>query len=114
MPGPCGLIEVELGELKKVGKEFAASLGDRLKTEVTWKGKLLIVPDNDAESKINVKDVKLQVKHVLHQLGFSEEYRVLAEHHAVRIVRVGEKYRPVEKKGGAPAPSKSLPYFFPG
>jgi hypothetical protein len=106
------LIEVELGELKKVGKEFAESLGDRLKTEVAVKGKLLQVPDT--ESKVTVKDVKLQVKHVLHQLGFSEEYRVLAEHHTVKIVKVGEKYRPVERKGGVPAPSQSLPYFFPG
>ena len=108
------MIEVELGELKKVGKEFAESLGDRLKTEVTLKGKLLIVPDTATASNLSVKDVKLQVKHVLHQLGFSEEYRVLAEHHTVRIVKVGEKYRPVERKGGVPPPSQSLPYFFPG
>ena len=105
---------MELGELKKVGKEFAESLGDRLKIEVALKGKVLIVPDTGAENKLNVKDVKQQVKHVLHQLGFSDEYRVLEEHHTVRIVKVAEKYRPVERKGGAPAPSKSLPYFFPG
>jgi hypothetical protein len=89
------LIEIELGDLKKVGKEFAESLGQRLKTDVSLKG-------------------RLQVKHALHQLGFSEEYRVLAEHHTVRIVKVGEKYRPIERKGAVPPPSQSLPYFFPG
>lgn len=103
-----------MGDLKKVGKEIAESLGQRLKTDVSMKGKLLIVPDTTSRSKLGVKEVKLQVKHVLHQLGFSEEYRVLTEHHTVRIVKVGEKYRPIERKGTAPSPSQSLPYFFPG
>jgi hypothetical protein len=107
------LIEVELGELKKVGKEIAESLGQRLKADVSQKGKLLIVPDEGNGSRIGVKDVKLQVKHVLHQLGFSEEYRVLAEHHVVRIEKVKEKVRYEERKGTAPPPSQSLPYFFP-
>ncbi len=108
------MIEIELGDLKKVGKEFAESLGHRLKTDVSLKGKLLIVSDATSGSKFGVKDVKLQVKHVLHQLGFSEEYRVLAEHHMVRIVKVGEKYRPIGREGAVPPPSQSLPYFFPG
>ena len=102
-----------MGDLKKVGKELAESLGQRLKIEVSLKGKLLIVPDAEGGSKFGVKDVKLQVKHVLHQLGFSEEYRVLAEHHMVRIVKVGEKYRPSEREGNVAPPSQSLPYFFP-
>jgi hypothetical protein len=108
------LIEIELGDLKKVGKEIAESLGQRLKADVSVKGKLLIVSDSTGGSSLGVKDVKLQVKHVLHHLGFSEEYRVLAEHHIIRIVKVGEKYRPSETRGGAPPPSQSLPYFFPG
>ena len=107
------MIEIELGDLKKVGKELAESLGQRLKTEVSLKGRLLIVADTAGATKFGVKDVKLQVKHVLHQLGFSEEYRVLAEHHMVRIVKVGEKYRPSEREGRAAPPSQSLPYFFP-
>jgi hypothetical protein len=107
------LIEIELGDLKKVGKELAESLGDRLKTDVSVKGKLLIVADTAGGGKLGVKDVKLHVKHVLHQLGFSDEYRVLAEHHVVRIVKVEEKYRPAPSKGKAPAPSQSLPYLFP-
>ena len=102
-----------MGDLKKVGKELAESLGQRLKTEVSLKGRVLIVPDAAGESKFGVKDVKLQVKHVLHQLGFSEEYRVLAEHHMVRIVKVGEKHRPLEREGRVAPPSQSLPYFFP-
>jgi hypothetical protein len=108
------LIEIELGDLKKVGKEIAESLGQRLKTDVSLKGKLVIVSDPTGGSKLGVKDVKLQVKHVLHQLGFSEDYRVLAEHHMVRIIKVGEKYRPTERRGAVPPASKSLPYFFPG
>jgi hypothetical protein len=107
------LIEIELGDLKKVSKEFAESLGQRLKTEVSVKGRHLIIPDTADWSKFGVKDVKLQVKHVLHQMGFSEEYRVLAEHHTVRIVKVGDKYRPLEREGKVAPPSQSLPYFFP-
>jgi hypothetical protein len=108
------LIEIELGDLKKVGKELAEALGQRLKTDVSLKGKLVIVLDTTTDSKLGVKDVKLQVKHVLHQLGFSDEYRVLSEHHTIRIVKVGEKYRPIEREGKVPPPSQSLPYFFPG
>jgi len=102
-----------LGDLKKVGEEIAESLGQRLKIDVSVKGKFLIVPDAAGERKYGVKDIKLQVKHVLHQLGFSDEYRVLAEHHMVRIVKVGEKHRPLEREGRAAPPSQSLPYFFP-
>lgn len=107
------MIEIELGDLKKVGREVAESLGVRLKVDVSQKGKLLIVDDSKVGGRLGVKDVKLQVKHVLHQLGFHEEYRVLAEHHIVRIVKVEEKVRYAERKGTAPPPSKSLPYLFP-
>lgn len=107
------MIEVELGDLKNVGKEFAESLGQRMKTEVTVKGKTALVPDIVNGKKVGAKDVKIQVKHVIHQLGFSEEYRVLTEHHKVRIVKVEEKTRPMEREGTAPPPSQSLPYFFP-
>ena len=102
-----------MGDLKKVGKDFAQSLVQRLESEVSLKGRLLIVPDAANGRKFVVKDVKLQVKHVLHQMGFSEEYRVLAEHHTIRIVKVGEKYRPLEREGKVAPPSQSLPYFFP-
>ena len=102
-----------MGDLKKVGREFAQSLAQRLETEVSLKGRFLIVPDAANGRKFVVKDVKLQVKHVLHQMGFSEEYRVLAEHHTIRIVKVGEKYRPSEREGKVAPPSQSLPYFFP-
>jgi hypothetical protein len=108
------LVDVELGDLKKVGKEIAEILGDRLKTEVPVKGKLLLVPDTVNGKHYGVKDVKLLVKHALHQLGISEEYRVLAEHHQVRIVKAEEKTHYVERKGTAPPPAQSLPYFFPG
>jgi hypothetical protein len=105
------LIEVELGDLKKVGKEIAELLGQRLKVDVSRKGKLLLL--DDSGGKLGVKDVKLQVKHALHQLGFSDEYRVLTEHHLVRIIRVESKVRYAEREGRAPPAAQSLPYFFP-
>jgi len=102
-----------LGDLKKVGKEIAESLGQKLNTEVSLKGKIILVPDAASGKKFGVKDVKTQVKHVLHHLGFSDEYRVLTEHHIVRIVRVEEKVRPMEKEGTPPPAAQTLPYFFP-
>ena len=106
-------MEVELGDLKKVGKDIAEILGQRLKTKLEAKGKALIVPETINGKHYSVKDVKLHVKHALHQLGLSEEYRVLSEHQQVRIVRVEEKQRYGEREGTAPPPSQSLPYFFP-
>jgi len=108
------LIQVELGDLKKVGKEIAESLGRRLKTEVELKGKIILVPDTSDGTKIGVKDVKMQLKHVLHHLSFSDEYRVLLEEHRIKIIRIAEKVRRTEPKGTAPAAAESLPYFFPG
>lgn len=107
------LVEVELGGLKKVGKEIAEILEQRLKTEVEVKGKSLIVPDTVNGKHYGVKDMKLHVKHALHQLGLSEEYRVLAEHHKIRVVKVEEKVRYAERESRAPPPAQSLPYFFP-
>lgn len=107
------MVEVELGDLKKVGKDIAEILDQRLKTVVEVKGKLLIVPDTANGKHYGVKDMKLHVKHALHQLGLSKEYRVLAEHHKIRIVKVEEKVRYSERESGAPAPAQSLPYFFP-
>jgi hypothetical protein len=108
------VVEVELGDLKKVGKDIAEIVRKRIGGEVQMKGKLLIIPDTVKGKHYGVKDVKLIVKHALHQLGLSEEYRVLAEHHQVRIVKLEEKTRYAEREGVAPPPSQSLPYFFPG
>jgi hypothetical protein len=108
------LVEVELGDLKKVGKDIADVVSRKLGGEVQVKGKLLIIPDTVNGKHYGVKDVKLIMKHALHQLGMSDEYRVLAEHHQVRIVKVEEKARYAEREGVAPPPSQSLPYFFPG
>ena len=108
------MVEVELGDLKKVSKEIAEILSTRLGEEVQVKGKLILVPDTIKGKHYGVKDVKLIMKHALHQLGMSGEYRVLAEHHQVRIVKVEEKTRYAEREGAAPPPSQSLPYFFPG
>jgi hypothetical protein len=108
------LTEVELGELKKLGKEIASTLGERLKVEVAVHGKTLIVPDLIEGKNFGVKDVKLQVKHVLHHMHLSEDYRVLAEHKTVKIVRVEEKAKRAGKEGTAPPPAQTLPYFFPG
>jgi hypothetical protein len=107
------LIEVELSDLKRLGKEIAQFLGQKLKAEVEVKGKVLLLPDAVNGQKLGVKDVKLQLKHALHHLGLSEEYRVLAEHHRVRIVKVEERLKAAERKGTVPPPAQSLPYFFP-
>ncbi|HYB67585.1 MAG TPA: hypothetical protein VEC43_04595 [Candidatus Acidoferrales bacterium] len=108
------MVEVELGDLKKVGKDIAEILDKRLKTDVQVKGKMLLIPDTINGRSFGVKDVKLHVKHALHQLGLSEQYRVLTEHHLVRIVKIEEKARYAEHGGTAPPPAQSLPYFFPG
>jgi hypothetical protein len=108
------LVEVELGDLKKLSKDISEQLGQRLRSEVTVKGHSLIVPDDVKGHHIGVKDVKLHMKHVLHNLGLLDDYRVLADHQTIRIVKVAEKRHHVEEKGTAPAPAQSLPYFFPG
>jgi hypothetical protein len=105
-------IEVELGELKEVGKEFARLLQERLKTDVQMNGNTLILCELPSEN-LRLKDAKLAAKHVLHHLGFSHSYRVLSEHNVIRIIRVKEKRRHVGKEGMPPAPSQSLPYLFP-
>ena len=108
------MIEVELGDLKKLGKEFAEILKERLKTEITVKGATIILGD-PTSGQLSMKDAKLQVKHALHHLKLSDEYRVHSEHHKIRLARVEEKKAHyVDKAGTAPPPAKSLPYFFPG
>jgi len=107
------LIEVELGDLKKAGKDLSEILRQRMKIEITVKGGTLILNDSTT-GQVSMKDAKLQVKHALHQLKFSEEYRVLSEHHKIRLVKVEQKSHYAEKRGAAPPPSQSLPYFFPG
>jgi hypothetical protein len=107
-----GLIEVELDGIKKVEKEVAALLRERLKTDVTVKGGKLFLDQTDGH--ISPKDAKLQVKHALRHLGLAEGYRVLSEHHVIRIEKLVEKKRPkFRKEGEAPAPAQSMPYFFP-
>jgi hypothetical protein len=107
-----GLIEVELHDVKNVEKELADLLRQRLKTDVTMKGGKLFLDQTDGY--VSPKDAKLQVKHALRHLGLAEEYRVLSEHHIIRIEKLVEKKRhKFEKEGEAPAPSQSMPYFFP-
>jgi hypothetical protein len=106
-------IEVEIGDLKEVGKEFARLLEERLKTDVEMSGNKLTLREGSS-GHLRLKDVKMQAKHVLHHLGFTHRYRVLSEHSLIRIVRVEEKERRhTEKEGVPPSPSQSLPYLFP-
>src|SRR5208282_466427 len=105
-----GLIEIELGEIKKVEKDLADLLRQRLKTDVTMKGGKLFLDETDGH--VSPKDAKLQVKHALRHLGLAEGYRVLSEHHIIRIEKLDEKKRrKFRKEGEAPAPSQSMPYF---
>jgi hypothetical protein len=107
-----GLIEVELDGVKKVEKELADLLRQRLKTDVTMKGGKLFL--DQTNGNVNPKDAKLQVKHALRHLGLAEEYRVLSERHIIRIEKLAEKKRhKFRKEGEAPAPSQTMPYFLP-
>src|SRR5208337_4835247 len=107
-----GLIEVELGDLKKVEKELADLLTQRLKTDVTMKGGKLFLDQTGGH--VSPKDAKMQVKHALRHMGLAEGYRVLSEHHIIRIERLVEKKKhKFEKEREAPVPSQSMPYFFP-
>jgi mRNA-degrading endonuclease RelE of RelBE toxin-antitoxin system len=105
-------IEVEMGDLKEVGKELAKVLEERLKTHVEMNESRLVLREGSSRH-IHLKDVKMQVKHALHHLGFSSGYRVLSEHSTIRIFRVEKKRRHVKREGLAPSPSQSLPYLFP-
>jgi len=101
-------------DLKKVGKQIADALKERTQIDVNVKGGTLILNETKNGPQLNIKDVKMQMKHVLHHLGFSEEYRVLAEHHKIRIQKIEQKPKHgAWKEGTAPSPSQSLPYFFP-
>ena len=106
------LIEVELDGVKKVEKELADLLRQRLKTDVAMKGGKLFLDQINGD--VNPKDAKLQVKHALRHLGLAEGYRVLTEHHIIRIEKLAERRRhKFRKEGEAPAPSQTMPYFFP-
>ena len=107
------LIQIELGELKKIGRDLAEIIKQRLGTEITIKGSILTISD-PTNGHVSMKDAKFQVKHALHQLKLSEDYRVLSERHIIHLVRVEEKKTHYVERGEAPAPSRSLPYFFPG
>ena len=106
------LIEVELDGIKKLAKEFAELLRQRLKTDVAMKsGKLFL---DQTGGHVSPKDAKSQVKHALRHMGLAEGYRVLSEHQVIRIEKLVEKKRhKFKKEGEAPAPSQSMPYFFP-
>ena len=108
------MIEVDLGDLKKSGKEISRLLQDKLGTDVSLKGSKLIVSEMGNGPQLGVKEMKVEVKRVLHRLSLSDKCRVLVEHHSIRIVREEKRPRPLsERKGTAPPPSQSLPYFFP-
>jgi hypothetical protein len=111
--GVLSLIEVELGDLKKRGQEISRLLEEKLGTDVPIKGSKLIISEANNHPQCGVKDVKMEVKRILHHLGFSN-YRALEEHHRILVVRVKQKRKlHTEKKGLPPPPSQSLPYLFP-
>lgn len=105
-------IEVDMGDLKEVGKELARVLGERLRTDVEIDRSRLMLRQSPSKH-LRLKDVKMQLKHALHQLGFSNGYRVLSENNMIRIVAVEKKRRHMQREGLAPSPSQSLPYLFP-
>ncbi|HKM75856.1 MAG TPA: hypothetical protein VJZ32_05510 [Candidatus Bathyarchaeia archaeon] len=90
------MIEIDLGDVKKVEKELADLLRERLKTDVTLKGGKLLL--DQTSGHVNPKDAKLQVEHALRHLGL-EGYRVLSEHHIIRIEKLAEKKKPKVEEG---------------
>ena len=106
------MIEVELGDLKKVEKELADLLRERLKVDVKINGSKLIL--DDSNGRLSHKVAKHQVEHALHHLGLGNEYRVHSQDHLIQIVKLSKKARYVEKKGTTPSPNQTMPYFFPG
>jgi hypothetical protein len=111
--GVLGLIEVELGDLKKRGREISRLLEEKSGTDVLVKGSKLIISETENYPQSRVKEAKMEVKRILHHLGFSD-YRVLEEHHRIRVVRVKQKRKlRTERKGLPLPPSQSLPYLFP-
>ena len=108
------MIEVDLGDLGKAGQDVSQLLRDRLRAEVIVERTKLIVSEEAGGSRFGVKEVKTQVKHILHHLGLSDGYRVLAEHHKIRIVRVKEKPRPRAERKALPLHRHNLyPTSFP-
>jgi len=96
-----------------MGGEISRLLEEKLRTEFALKGSKLTMSEVKNHPQPGVKEVKMEVKRVLHRLGLSH-YRVLAEHSRILIVRVKERPRlRTEMKGSPPSPSQSLPYFFP-
>lgn len=91
-----GLIEIELGDIKPE-KELADLLRQRLKTDVTVKGGKLVLDQTDGQ--VSPKDAKQQVEHALRHLGLEEGYRVLSEHHIIRIEKLTEKKKPKVEEG---------------
>jgi len=107
-------MEIELGDLEKAGRQISQILEKKLRTEIAVNGSKLIVSEKSNDLRFGVKEVKTQLKHALHHLGLSDEFRVLVERSKIRIIRVEEKTRPApERKSTVPPPSQSLPYFFP-
>jgi hypothetical protein len=112
--GEFALIEIELSDLRKFSDEVSTLLREKLSVEVTSKGDILMVPETANGQRFSIKDVKMQMKRVLHHLGLSHQYRVLEEHHKIRIVKVKESPKHPTKQKGSPAPpSQTLPYLFP-
>lgn len=108
------MIEIELSELKKIGNDIAELLRERMRADVTVKHSMLIVPDTVNGDRLEIKEVKLQVKHALHHLGLSDDYRVLEEHHRIIIEKVKKAPQHAQHEGTVPSPYQTLPYFFPG
>jgi len=107
------LIEVELGDLKKLRNEITELLEEKLKITVTVKGNSMLFPDSANGPKMTVKDAKDAMKHVIHHLRLSDGFRVLTDQGKVRIVKVQPKAKRSEKEGTPPSPSATLPYLFP-
>jgi len=101
------LLTVELKELRRNASPAAQFLRSKLKGMIRIKGSQLHIED------AKTREVKLLINKFLHHRGI-EGFRVVAPE--VAMLEVREIRRPVDRpvrEGSPPAPSISLPYYFP-
>lgn len=101
------MLTVELKELRRNASPAAQFLRSKLKGMIRIKGSQLHIED------AKTREVKLLISKFLHHRGI-EDFRVVAPE--VGMLEVREIRRPVDRpvrEGSPPAPSISLPYYFP-
>jgi hypothetical protein len=98
--------------MKQETDDLSTFLPSRLQVILTVRGDVFVLDTGD--EKLPLQRVKMLLKKFLHQQNLEAMYKVMGEQEAARIVKQkrGQKQK-VGKKGTAPSPYDTLPYFFP-